>query len=70
MATFLIRLPDEELAALRRAAGEEHRSMNDLARDGIRRVIDSGASREERVRALTRRIMSEDAGLLKRLADL
>jgi hypothetical protein len=68
MATFLIRLPDEELDALRDAAQHEQRSMNDLVREGIRHVTDI-RSRDDRIRELTRRIMSEDAELLKRLAD-
>jgi hypothetical protein len=42
--------------------------MNDLAREGIRHVSDT-CSRDARIRELTRRIMSEDAELLKRLAD-
>lgn len=68
MATFLIRLPDAELDALRETADREHRSMNDLTRDAIRQVTDTRA-RDDRIRELTRRIMSEDAHLLKRLAD-
>lgn len=68
MATFLIRLPDAELDALRTAAEAQHRSMNELARDGIRQVTDTRA-RDDRIRELTRRIMTEDAYLLKRLAD-
>ena len=68
VATFLIRLPDDELTALRDAAQHEQRSMNDLAREGIRHVTDT-RSRDDRIRELTRRIMSEDAELLKRLAD-
>lgn len=69
MATFLLRLPDEEMTALRHAAEAQHRSMNEVARDGIRQIVDGG-SRERHIRELTRRIMSEDASLLKRLADL
>jgi plasmid stability protein len=68
VATFLIRLPDDELDALRLAATTADRSMNDVARDAIRQIV-SGDSRDQRIRALTRRIMVEDAGLLKRLAD-
>jgi hypothetical protein len=68
MATFLIRLPDEEMEALRHTADDQHRSMNDVARDGIRQVVEGG-HREQHIRELTRRIMSEDANLLKRLAD-
>jgi hypothetical protein len=68
MATFLLRLDDSELEALREAADVQGRSMNDLAREGVRSVT-SGAAREERVRALTRRVVSDHAGLLKRLGE-
>ena len=68
MATFLLRLDDSELEALREAAEAQGRSMNDLAREGLRAVT-TGAAREEKVRALTRRVMSEHAGLLKRLGE-
>ncbi len=68
MAAFLVRFVDSELEALREAAEAQGRSMNDLAREG-RRAVTSGAAREEKVRALTRRVMSEHAGLLKRLGE-
>ncbi|MDQ1730472.1 MAG: hypothetical protein QOK10_631 [Pseudonocardiales bacterium] len=68
MATFLVRLDDRELEALRDAAEAQGRSMNDLAREGLR-AVSSQAAREEKVRALARRVMSEDAGLLKRLGE-
>ncbi len=68
MATFLLRLDDSELQALREAAKAQGRSMNDLAREGLR-ALTSGAARDEKVRALTRRVMSEQAGLLKRLGE-
>jgi plasmid stability protein len=68
MATFLVRLDDSELEALREAAEAQGRSMNDLAREGLRAVT-SGGAREEKIRALTRRVMSEQAGLLKRLGE-
>lgn len=68
MATFLIRLDDNELEALREAARAQGRSMNDVAREGLRAVT-SQAARDERVRVLTRRVMSEHAGLLKRLGE-
>ncbi len=68
MATFLLRLDDSELQALREAAEAQGRSMNDLAREGLRAVT-TGAAREEKVRALTRRVMSDHAGLLKRLGE-
>jgi hypothetical protein len=67
--TFLIRLPQEELDALRRAAEEQHRSMNEVAREAIRGVV-TGATREEHVRALVRGIMHEDAEILERLANM
>ena len=69
MATFLVRLPDDGMEALRAAANDQQRSMNELVRDGIRQAIDNSGGREERIRTLTRRIMAEDAGLLGRLAD-
>lgn len=68
VATFLIRLDDTELEALRQAAEAQGRSMNDVAREGLRAVT-SQAAREEKIRALTRRVMSEHAGLLKRLGE-
>ena len=68
MASFLVRLDDSELDALREAAEAQGRSMNDVAREGIR-VMTSGAAREERVRALTRRVMSDHGNLLKRLGE-
>jgi hypothetical protein len=68
MATFLLRLDDSELEALREAADAQGRSMNDLAREGLRAVT-TGAAREEKVRGLTRRVMSDHAGLLKRLGE-
>ncbi len=42
--------------------------MNDVAREGLRTVT-SQAAHEDKVRALTRRVMSEQAGLLKRLGE-
>lgn len=68
VATFLIRLDESELEALRQAAEAQGRSMNDIAREGLR-VVTSEAAREEKIRALTRRVMSEHAGLLKRLGE-
>ena len=68
MATFLIRLDDDELDALRRTAQTQGRSMNELAREGLRAVT-TGAAREERIRALAARVISEHAGLLERLGD-
>lgn len=68
MATFLLRLDDSELEALREAADAQGRSMNDLAREGVR-AVSSGAAREDKVRALTRRVMFDHANLLKRLGE-
>ena len=68
VATFLVRMDDSELEALRTAAEAQGRSMNDLAREGLREIT-SGAAREQKVRALARRVMSEHAGLLKRLGE-
>lgn len=68
VATFLVRLDDSELEALRAAAEAQGRSMNDLAREGLRAVT-SGAAREEKVRALAQRVMAEHGGLLKRLGE-
>lgn len=68
MATFLLRLDDSELEALREASEAQGRSMNDVAREGLRAVT-SQAAREDKVRALTRRVMSDHTNLLKRLGD-
>ncbi len=68
MASFLVRLDDAELDALRQAAEAQGRSMNDLAREGLR-MVTTGAARDERVRGLARRVMSEHAELLTRLGE-
>ena len=68
MPSFLIRLDDAELEALRQAAAAQGRSMNDLAREGLH-LVTTGAARDERVRGLARRVVSEHAGLLKRLGE-
>jgi plasmid stability protein len=68
MASFLVRLDDAELDALRQAAETQGRSMNDLAREGLR-LVSTSAERDERIRGLARRVMSEHAGLLKRLGE-
>jgi hypothetical protein len=60
-----LRLTDEEAAALRRKADEEGRSMQDVARDAIRKYT---ADRPARLAAAIARIRSEDAELLDRLA--
>jgi plasmid stability protein len=68
MAGFLIRLDDDELEALRQTAEAQGRSMNDLAREGLR-LVTTGAARDERIRGLARRVVSEHADLLKRLGE-
>lgn len=68
LGSFLVRLDDNELDALRQVAYAQGRSMNDLAREGLR-LVTSGAERDERVRGLARRVMTEHAGLLKRLGE-
>lgn len=68
MTSFLIRLDESELDALRAAAAAQGRSMNDLAREGLRAVT-SDVAREERIRTLTRRVRSEHVGLLRSLSD-
>jgi hypothetical protein len=68
VATFLLRLPDTELEALRAAAEQEHRSMNDVARRAITEFTGRG-SRDDYVRDLAQRVITEDEALLKRLAD-
>ena len=68
MATFLIRLDDSELEALRQASEAQHRSMNDIAREGLRAVT-TQAARDDRVRGLARRVMSDNAGLITRLGE-
>lgn len=66
MSTLVIRLPDEELAALRERAVSEGRSMNDLARESLRFTV---ADRDRQARTMARRLMAEHAELLDRLAD-
>jgi plasmid stability protein len=68
MASFLVRLDDDELEALRQTADAQGRSMNDLAREGLR-LVTTAVARDERVRGLARRVVSEHAGLLKRLGE-
>jgi hypothetical protein len=68
MATFLVRLDESELEALRQASQAQHRSMNDIAREGLRTVT-TQAARDERVRALARRVVSENERLLERLGE-
>ena len=48
--------------------GDVPGSMNDVAREGLR-LVTTEAARDERVRGLARRVVSEHAGLLKRLGE-
>lgn len=50
------------------AADARGRSTDDVPREGVQ-VATSGAAREEKVRALNRRVMSDHANLLKRLGE-
>lgn len=61
-----LRLTDEETAALRAVAHAEGRSMQDVARQAIRDYTSD--RRRVRDEAL-RRIVTEDAELLARLAE-
>ncbi|MCP3799451.1 MULTISPECIES: ribbon-helix-helix protein, CopG family [unclassified Allokutzneria] len=61
-----LRLTDEETEALRLAAERERRSMQDIARRAIREYVNRrNATRD----AALARIVTEDAELLKRLAQ-
>lgn len=59
-----LRLTDAELDGLRTRAAAEQRSMQDVARDAIRRYV---GDREERLAQAIARISQEDAELLDRL---
>jgi predicted transcriptional regulator len=59
-----LRLSDEEMAALRKRAEQEGKSMNDVAR---RAIADYVQDRPARLRAAIERVASEDAELLERL---
>lgn len=61
-----LRLTDDETEALRRAAEAEGRSMQDVARDAIRRY--TGGWEEQRERFL-KEIVERDAELLRRLGE-
>lgn len=61
-----LRLTEAETEALRETAERENRSMQEVARTAIHEYV----TRRRRVRdAALARIVSEDAALLKRLAD-
>jgi len=61
-----LRLTDEDAAALRETARREHRSMHEVAVEAISRY--TRRRTETRDEALAR-IVSQDAGLLRRLAE-
>jgi hypothetical protein len=63
---FVLRLSDEETAALRRQADLEGRSMNEVARLAINERI-ARLGRFSRDDAKVDRIMARDADLLDRL---
>lgn len=60
-----LRLSDDEAAALRRKADEEHRSMQEVARTAIRQYVSDRSSRLDKALA---RIRTEVTELLERLA--
>jgi predicted transcriptional regulator len=61
-----LRLSEEQTAALRRRAEQEHTSMQEIAR----RAIDAYVSdRSRRLREAIDRVRTEDAELLARLAQ-
>ena len=59
-----LRLDDAEMAALRRRAEQEGRSMQEVAKAAIHEYV---SSRPERLRAAIDRVRTEDAELLDRL---
>lgn len=61
-----LRLTDEETEALRKAAEAEGRSMQEVAREAIRKY--TGSWEQERERFLTE-IVERDASLLRRLGE-
>jgi hypothetical protein len=60
-----LRLNDDEMAALRRKAAEEGRSMQEVAKAAIAEYV---SDRPARLRAAIERVRSEDAELLDRLS--
>lgn len=60
-----LRLSEEEMAALRRKAAEEGRSMQEVARAAIDAYV---SARPARLRAAIELVRSEDAELLDRLS--
>lgn len=61
-----LRLSDEDAAALRETAEREHRSMHEVAVDAISRYTRQRTERRDEALA---RIVTEDAELLRRLAE-
>ena len=61
-----LRLSDAETEALRTKAVEEGRSMQEVARDAIAQYV---SDRPRRLRAAIQKVATEDAELLKRLAQ-
>ena len=60
-----LRLDDAEMAALRRKAEQEGRSMQEVAKAAINEYI---SGRPARLRAAIERVRTEDAELLDRLS--
>jgi predicted transcriptional regulator len=60
-----LRLDDEEMAALRRRAEQEGRSMQEVAKAAINDYL---TRRQDRLRAAIGRVRTEDAELLDRLS--
>lgn len=60
-----LRLDDTELAALRRKAEQEGRSMQEVAKAAINEYV---SGRPARMRAAIERVRTEDAELLDRLS--
>jgi len=60
-----LRLDDDELAALRRRAEQEGRSMQEVAKAAIREYV---SGRPDRLRVAIDRVRTEDAELLDRLS--
>ncbi len=60
-----LRLDDTEMAALRRKAEQEGRSMQEVAKSAINDYV---SGRPDRLRAAIERVQTEDAELLDRLS--
>ena len=60
-----LRLSDAETEALRQKAGQEGRSMQEVARTAIQQYV---SDRPQRLRDAIARVRTEDAELLARLA--